>query len=56
MITKMANLSITTTVLKIFLILAFTFCQQGQAANAKTKDDLFNVNITMPKFNSTQVC
>jgi len=45
----------TTTVLKICLILAFNFYQQGQTANAKNKDDTFNINITMPKFNSTQV-
>jgi len=53
----MANLptTTTTTVLKICLILAFNFYQQGQTANAKNKDDTFNINITMPKFNSTQV-
>lgn len=49
----MAKLPITT-VLKIFLIFAFSFCHQGQTANVKNKDDLFNINITMPKFNSTQ--
>ncbi len=43
-----------TTVLyivcEIFLIIDYT-----HTASVKNKDETFNINITMPKFNTTQV-
>jgi len=43
-----------TTVLNIVLGL-LTIIDSGYTASVKNKDDVFNINITMPNFNTTQV-
>jgi hypothetical protein len=43
-----------STVLKIILGL-LTIIDYGYTASVKNKDDSFNINITMPNFNTTQV-
>lgn len=43
-----------TTVLNIVLGL-LTIIDYGHMANIKNKGDNFNINITMPNFNTTQV-
>ena len=42
------------TVLQILCGL-FTTIDYGHTASVKNKDETFNINITMPKFNTTQV-
>jgi len=44
----------TTTVLNIVVGL-LTIIDYGYTASIKNKDDTFNINITMPNFNTTQV-
>jgi len=43
-----------TTVLNILFGL-LTLIDYGYTASIKNKDDTFNINITMPNFNTTQV-
>jgi hypothetical protein len=44
----------TTTILNILFGL-LTIIDYGYTASIKNKDDTFNINITMPNFNTTQV-
>lgn len=46
---------LTITIILICAILMMGMIEDSHAANSKNKDDLFNINITMPKFNTTQV-
>ena len=39
----------------VVVILMMMMIDSSYAANGKTKDDTFNINITMLKFNTTQV-
>lgn len=45
----------TTTAVLSFVIGLLSIVEYGHAASVKTKDDVFNINITMPNFNTTQV-
>ena len=44
----------TITVLNIVLGL-LTITDYNHAASVKSKDEFFNINITMPNYNTTQV-
>ena len=43
-----------TTVLN-FVLGLLTIIDSGYTASVRNKDDIFNLNITMPNFNTTQV-
>ena len=47
----------TTTAAAVlsFVIGLLSIVEYGHAASVKSKDDVFNINITMPNFNTTQV-
>ena len=38
-----------------FVIGLLTIVEYSHAASVKNKEDVFNINITMPNFNTTQV-
>ena len=45
----------TATAVLSFVFALLSIAEYGHAASVKSKDDVFNINITMPNFNTTQV-